>query len=71
MIYSSGSPSGTERLRQLRAEGQAERTMGGSGNCILRCKHDGNSEAGWDLKREEHLYFTLGLSEDAKEQLAA
>lgn len=71
LIYSLVLARGAERLRQPRAGGQAERTMGGSGNCILRCKHDGNSEAGWDLKREEHLYFTLGLSEDAKEQLTA
>lgn len=31
----------------------------------------GNSEVGSDLKREEHLYFTLGHSEDAREQLMA
>lgn len=31
----------------------------------------GNSEVGSDLKREDHLYFILGHSGDAKEWLMA
>lgn len=61
------APASVEREQGDRQKGQWEEMVIAS----LGANTMGNLEVGSDLKREEHLYFILGHSGDAKERLMA
>lgn len=66
-VHPAGLRACVSSEQRDRQRGQWEETVIAS----LGANTMGNSEAGSDLKRDEHLYFTLGHLGDAKERLMA